>query len=1172
MADSPPPDRSAAQDDDAIDPRLRETPKAQSEMPDGSVDVSAAAKPAATHIDHPGDQIPAPEPMSGAQDSVPASDDGLFVPEMTNHERQLQAQAKFAKVMKARISARNSTLANPSISETAAPTPDDASEITTTVAEPGSIPRKKDEAALAFARVKAAHERKKRAGTLDMESEIAYMKAHGSEDERLRKLEADEEYDRESSEEEGAAISEARSDHFTPLETTGAAGDEDDVAERPAKRRYGKRANPDDDGPAPKKPRKNAAKIDGSKKKAGDSKKKARGAKPKDKKPPPMANLSSIMGTNVFEDAAATANLPQQPTSFGETVPGRRDKALAQLIASVPDSDQGVACADKQLLNKAIMDFTGQGSVKPSNDGNGSWLVSGMKSTLKHYQVLGTAFMRRREGSSTQPKGGILADEMGLGKTIMMLANIQNGRPKKTSKYRCTLIVASRALITQWAQEIEKHTLNLREHKQLGLRWVRNHAGHRLTSGDNVSEMENYDVVLTTYSELLRSYPSRAIPPELVTATQKETWWRTFYDQEKGDFHRVRWLRVVLDEAQAIKNHLSTTSKACRSLDSKHNWCITGTPIQNNITEFFAYFKFVGEPTTGSFRIFKSNFVTPGEDTGMLRLQTYLNKFMIRRTHADSLFGARLLELPQPEQRTFWVEFNTVERQIYDTVKKRFIERINTISKEGGLEKKYHHIWTLILRLRQLCSHPFLIQGPICELLKREDFEKLRSITTDEEDNLEEGKNLLLHLRSMLAHKHNVKSLQSEVPDAVVSECGAVPMDLVDGEGMEESTGGKHGEAYHFKRYLKSLAGSGEWKVINERSTCSGCKQPPNDPVITSCWHIYCKSCITDLQHYAARKGHDVAMCSECGEAYTSYSPCEGLDTFDTEGSTSESLAEVVSGKGKAKAKGKKKSKNDEMEDWINQKGDVLCSAKTVAMKAQILEWIKKDPDCKIIIFTQFVPMTRILEKICRTEEWSCCKYTGDMSHDSREKAIDEFAESKQILISTLKSGGLGLNLTCASRVINLDPWWNDSVEQQAFCRVFRIGQTRPTMFTKFVVKNTIDSAMMVMKERKQVVIDEAMSDSRKRDLSVKELMKLFGPVDEDDEGNPFIFAEEDGSEEHLRVPNLDENDEEQDMVSCCGSTACGSTESTQTQTQRHLSPFNKRLSRLHSSQLKVVL
>ncbi|TKA37012.1 hypothetical protein B0A54_11376 [Friedmanniomyces endolithicus] len=1046
MADSPPPDRSAAQDDDAMDPRLREAPKAQSGMPG---DVSEAAKPAVTQPDDSGDSNPGPKPMSGTQASVPASDDDLFVPEMTNHERQLQTQAKFAKVMKARISARKSTLANPSISGTAAPTPDDASEITATVAEPGSIPRKKDEAALAFARVKAARDRKKRAGTLDMESEIAYIKAHGAEDVRLRKLEADEEYDRESSEEEGAAISEARSDDFTPLETPGAAHDDLDVAERPAKRRYRKRANPDDDGPAPKKPRKNATKTDGSKKKAGDSKKKARGAKSKDKKPPPMANLSSIMGTNVFEDAAATANLPQQPTSFGDTVPSRRDKALAQLIASVPDSDHGVACADKQLLNKAIMDFTGQGSVKPSNEGDGQWIVSGMKTTLKHYQVLGTAFMRRREDSSTQPKGGILADEMGLGKTIMMLANIQNGRLKKKSKRRCTLIVASRALITQWAQEIEKHTLNVREHKHLGLRWVRNHAGHRLTSGDNISEMENYDVVLTTYNEILSSYPSTKIPPELVTAKQKEAWWSDFFEKEKGDFHRVRWLRVVLDEAQAIKNHLSTTSKACISLSAKHCWAVSGTPIQNHIGELYAFFKFIKEPHAGgSYRLFKENFVTPGDPTGMSRLQVLLNKVMVRRTHADVLFGARLLDLPQPVQMTFWVSFSRLERLIYQVVKKRFVERINTISKEGGLEKKYHHIWTLILRLRQLCSHPFLIQGPICDILNQEDFEKLNGIITDEDDNLEEGKNLLLHLRYMLAQKIAVESVQGGMQgqqSAVVSEDVAVPMDLIDAEGMEENTGGKFGEAIHFKKYLKSLAKSGKWVEIKERSV-----------------------------------------------------PIDGLDGFGNEGSVSENLADAAPGKDKAKAKGKKRSKGGDMEDWIGMNGGISPSAKTVAAKAQILEWFAEDPDCKIIVFTQFLPMTRILEKICRTEGWSCCKYTGDMSHDSREKAIEEFTNSKQILISSLKSGGLGLNLTQASRVICLDPWWNNT--------------------------------MMAMKENKQLEIDEAMSDSRKREISIKDLMKLFGPVDEDDEGRPFIFAEVDDGEEHLRVPNLDREDEEQDM------------------------------------------
>ncbi|TKA83177.1 hypothetical protein B0A55_00717 [Friedmanniomyces simplex] len=1137
MAKSLTPDRSAAQDDDAIDPGLRGTPEMNFDMPDAPPEGFNAAGLTTPLFDDVDDPFPGPQSSTGTPASIPASDDGIFIPEPTNRERMLQAQAKFAEVMRSRISKSKSTVANANSSEAPAPAPADAWEMTVTVAEPDVMSKKKDAAALTFAKVKAAYERKKRAGTLNMEGEVAYMKAEAAEQGRLRKRQADEEYDRESLEEEAAGIPEDASDHFVPLEVPGAADEESDAAETPVKRRSKKSA--DDGGPTRKKGRKTAepktaAKIDGRKRKAP-------GAKAKRKNEPAMANLGSIMGTDVFGDTAATAGLRNQPTSFGAAIPGHRDKALAQLIASVPASDQKVAGADKRLLNAAIRDFTGQASVKPSDNGDGSWLVSGMKSTLKHYQVLGTAFMRRREGAPQQPKGGILADEMGLGKTVMMLANIVNGKPKKQSKYRATLIVASRALITQWAHEIEKHTLSNREHKSHGLRWVRNHAGHRLSTNDNIAEMEQYDVVLTTYTEVLKSYPSRDIPPELVTAKQKADWWAETFENEKGDLHHVHWFRVVLDEAQAIKNHLSTTSKACRALESTHNWAITGTPIQNTIAEFYPYFKFIKEPTTGSYRIFKENFVTPSDDTGMHRLQTYLNKFMVRRTHLDTLFNARLLDLPTPTEQTFWVEFNDVERQIYEIVKKRFIERINTIAKQGGLEKQYHHIWTLILRLRQICGHLLLVQVAVCDLLKREDFEKLNAINSNQEEGSDEGANLLLHLRHVLKHNVGVKAVQGGMQGAVVSEGETVPMDLINAAGAEESTGGKHGEAFHFKKYLTSLSKSGKWDIIKEKTRCIGCKQPPYEPFITSCWHIYCYSCIEDLQNYAAGRGKDGARCSECGEEYTSCRPCEGLDAFDGEGSASESLADPVPGKGsgsgsgnaKAKGKGKKRAKESEMEDWISLKGEVLPSAKTAATKAQVLNWLADDPEGKIIIFTQFLPMVEILAKICKTEGWSFCKYTGEMNHDAREKAIREFAEQKQIMLASLRSGGLGLNLTMASRVICLDPWWNNSVEQQAFCRVFRIGQTKPTIFMKFVVRNTIDAAMVDMKERKQIEIDEAMSDSRKRDMSVKDLLKLFGPVEEDDEGHPFIFAEgneHDEEEEHLRVPNLDKEDEGQAM------------------------------------------
>ena len=173
--------------------------------------------------------------------------------------------------------------------------------------------------------------------------------------------------------------------------------------------------------------------------------------------------------------------------------------------------------------------------------------------------------------------------------------------------------------------------------------------------------------------------------------------------------------------------------------------------------------------------------------------------------------------------------------------------------------------------------------------------------------------------------------------------------------------------------------------------------------------------------------------------------------------------------------------------------------------------------------------MIKILIRICNSEGWSWVQYHGKMTFDARDKSIAEFNQGdKRVFIASLKAGGLGLNLTAASKVILLDLWWNESVENQAFARVYRIGQVADVSVVRFVVNNTVDNQLQALQEHKTMEIDKAMGDRSRPGryvmsikpsathsiadddrLSIPELMRLFGPVDKDDQGNEFILVDD---------------------------------------------------------------
>jgi SNF2 family DNA or RNA helicase len=428
-----------------------------------------------------------------------------------------------------------------------------------------------------------------------------------------------------------------------------------------------------------------------------------------------------------------------------------------------------------------------------------------------------------------------------------------------------------------------------------------------------------------------------------------------------------------------------------------------------------------------SFKIFKENHLSSDDPDGVDKLIARLSQFMCRRTHRDQLFDARLLVLPTPSQEKEWIDFNPVERAVYDIVKARFIKRINGMSSDGELDKKYSFIWTMLLKLRQLCSHILLIQTTLADLLHLEDFERLRTISNDDlSDDCEE---LLVHLTRTLKDREGVKKVDATDGNIALTETENVPIDRINHEPTDSDLGGQHGLSYNFGRYLDSLKDSESFEEICRRALCNGCRQPSEDPHVLSCFHIYCKLCLHDLQISSARKGLDRHRCSECGAHYTDAKPCEKELKPYTEGQDDITGGSRDTGNGEQEPE-----KKPEAENWTMMKGPILPSAKTIALKARILTWIKEDPDVKIIVYSAFIPMLHLLGRICRTENWKAEKYTGSMSHDSRRKALSTFADPDQgvrILLASLTCGGIGLNLTCASRVISLDRKFSLQITRQ---------------------------------------------------------------------------------------------------------------------------------------------
>lgn len=150
-------------------------------------------------------------------------------------------------------------------------------------------------------------------------------------------------------------------------------------------------------------------------------------------------------------------------------------------------------------------------------------------------------------------------------------------------------------------------------------------------------------------------------------------------------------------------------------------------------------------------------------------------------------------------------------------------------------------------------------------------------------------------------------------------------------------------------------------------------------------------------------------------------------------------------------------------------------------------------------VFSQFDVVMKIVGRMLEAEGIQFAYLSGKMTADARTKAFKEFEKGDEVrvLVASLRSGGTALNLTRVNLVILMELWWNHAIEQQAFGRVFRIGQTKETHFLRFIVHTPIEERMLSMQVDKLLAIDEALQDdgTRAPKFSVEDIASLLGKL-----------------------------------------------------------------------------
>lgn len=645
--------------------------------------------------------------------------------------------------------------------------------------------------------------------------------------------------------------------------------------------------------------------------------------------------------------------------------------------------------------------------------------------------------------------GGILADEMGLGKTIEMLSLVHSNRSQidkdaragQTTDINDTLPRLPRRLSNAQVEPAPCTTLVVAP-MSLIAQWQSEaeKASKQGTlkvlmyyGGERATNLKNMCCAANAVSApnvIITSYGTVLSEYSTIAASSTPR-------GAGGGLFSLDYHRVILDEAHFVKNRQSKTAKACYALDARHRWVLTGTPIVNRLEDLFSLVHFLRVEPWSNFSFWKTFITTPFDNGEYVRaldvVQTVLEPLVLRRTKdMRTPDGEALVPLPPRTIEIEKVALSQDERDVYDLIFNRARRTFTSNVEAGTLMKSYTTIFAQILRLRQSCCHPLLVRNA--------------AIVADEEEAA-----LAAQADGGLADDLDLNHLLERF--------------------SSPSSSSNDSDATSFGAHALSEIQAGS------SAECPACFEDPmpQQAVASGCWHSACANCFSSYLARCAERNED-PRCFTCRAALAP-----------------RSVFEVVRDD-PLRAPPKPGAPNP---TTLRRLGTRPASAKTAALMQRLGAMRAADPHRKAVVFSQFTSFLDVLGSALEKAAFPTMRLDGTMAQKARAVVLREFADPANpgvVLLVSLRAGGVGLNLTAASRVFVMDPWWSWAVESQAVDRVHRMGQTEAVEVVRFVCEGSIEEKMLRIQERKKMIAGSLgmMTEEEKKTQRIEDIRELL--------------------------------------------------------------------------------